>query len=74
MYVIIFLVKFRLLSGHLLGKKLLIRLTKCIHGNYFIVSFFPPRFLEWEFFLIAPFPDRCLLVPFKPYVRFFFLF
>ena len=26
--------------------------------------FFPPRFLEWESFLIAPFPDLCLLVPF----------
>ena len=22
-------------------------------------------FLEWEFFLIAPFPDHCLLVPFS---------
>ena len=35
--------------------------------KYLIVSlvFFPPRFLEWEsFFLIAPFPDLCLLVPF----------
>ena len=35
--------------------------------KYLIVSlFFPPRFSKWEsFFLIAPFPDRCLLVPFS---------
>ena len=28
-------------------------------------SSFPPWLLEWEF-LIAPFPDHCLLVPFHP--------
>ena len=28
-----------------------------------IVLLFPPRFLEWESLLIAPVPDRCLLVP-----------
>ena len=34
--------------------------------KYLIVYlvFFPPRFLELNVFLIAPFPDRCLLVPF----------
>ena len=26
--------------------------------------FFPPRFWSGDFFLIAPFPDHCLLVPF----------
>ena len=26
--------------------------------------FFPPRVLEWHFFLIVHFPDHCLLVPF----------
>ena len=31
--------------------------------------FFPPRFLEWDIFLIAPFPDRCLFVPFQRMVK-----
>ena len=35
----------------------------CEHVPICLFSFFPPRFLEWELFLIAPFPDRCLLVP-----------
>ena len=29
-----------------------------------ILVFSRSRFLEWESFLIVPFPDRCLLVPF----------
>ena len=34
--------------------------------RYLIVNLvFPPRILEWGSFLIAPFPDLCLLVPFK---------
>ena len=33
--------------------------------KYLIVScFFPPRFLSGNLFLIAPFPELCLLVPF----------
>ena len=28
-----------------------------------------PRFVEWNFFLIAPFPDHYLLVPFYTYVH-----
>ena len=33
---------------------------------YLIVNlFFPPLFLEWESFLVAPFPDLCLIVPFS---------
>ena len=28
------------------------------------LRFFPLRFLEWEFFLVAAFYDHCLLVPF----------
>ena len=34
--------------------------------KYLIVNLFfsPTGFLEWEFFLIAHFPDHCLLVPF----------
>ena len=34
--------------------------------KYLIVNlvFSPPRYLEWESFLIAPFPDLYLLVPF----------
>ena len=33
--------------------------------KYLIVNlFFLPWFLEWDFFLIASFPDHCLLVPF----------
>ena len=31
-----------------------------------VILFFPiPRFMEWEFLLIAPFPDHCLLLPFS---------
>ena len=34
--------------------------------KYLIVNlFFPPRFCSGNFFLIAPFSDRCLLVPFS---------
>ena len=29
----------------------------------FVNLFFPARFLSGNFFLIAPFPDHCLLVP-----------
>ena len=32
--------------------------------KYLIVVFFQPRFLKWDLFLIAPFPDLCLLLPF----------
>ena len=39
--------------------------TICFRGISYVV-FFPPRFLEWEsFFLIAPFPDSFLLLPFS---------
>ena len=50
-----------------IGKKLLIRLTICFHcisTCLVVVVFFPPRFLSGNLFLIAPFPDLCLLVPF----------
>ena len=55
------LVRFRLLSGGLLGNScslglqcvFLVQLSNCQF------SFFPP-----VFFLIAPFPDHCLFVPF----------
>ena len=50
MYVCIFLVKFRQLSGHLMGKK----------AAHFSTSVF----VVGIFFLIAPFPDLCLHVPF----------
>ena len=30
--------------------------------NCQFVFFFPPRYLEWEFLSIAPFPDHCLHV------------
>ena len=37
---------------------------------YLIVSlFFPPQFWSGSLFLIAPFPDRCLLVPSFPFYR-----
>ena len=43
--------------------------------KYLIVNLvFPPRFLECEFFLIAPFPDCCLLVPIYPFCIFCFQF
>ena len=29
---------------------------------------FPPRLLEWNFSLIVPFPDHCILVPFDVHV------
>ena len=41
----------------------LARLTICFKNKYhFFFHFFPPRFLEWELFLIAPFPDLFLLL------------
>ena len=46
---------------------LLIRLTKCFHGisTWLMVWFFShPGFWSGNLFLIAPFPDLCLLVPF----------
>ena len=41
--------------------------------KYLIVSlvFFPPRFWSGNLFLIAPFPDLCLLVPFYDSSLFF---
>ena len=39
---------------------------------FFFLFFFSPRFLEWESFLIVPFPDLCLLVPF--YILLTFLY
>ena len=36
--------------------------------------FFPPRFMEWDSFQITPFPDRCLLVPFKHSLRIWWMF
>ena len=67
MYVFIFLVQFGLISGRLLGKS-------CSFGLRYVFvvkvpiskchfSFFPPLGLcSGNFFLIAPFPDHCLLV------------
>ena len=61
------LVKLRQLSGHLLG-------NSCSFGllNVFMVLvpycwfvFSRLGFWSGNHFLIAPFPDRCLLVPFK---------
>ena len=52
------------------GEKLLTRLTICfLQAGYkylsVILVFFPPLGLwSGNFFLIAPFPDHCLLVPF----------
>ena len=45
---------------------LLTRLTICSISisTKLSVWFFPPPFLSGNFILIAPFPDRCLLVPF----------
>ena len=64
MYDYIFLVKFRQLSGHLLGKSLLIRLTKCFH-KYLIVNlvFSHLGFWSGNLSLVAPLPDHCLLLP-----------
>ena len=56
----IFLVKFEWLSGHLLGKWLPIRLTLC----FLIVNLGFSHLGVWSgnYFLLAPFPDRCLLL------------
>ena len=65
MYIFIFLVKFRYLSGHVLGKKLLIRLRYVLWYRFLVVNlgFFHLGILSENLFLIGPFPDRCLLVP-----------
>ena len=66
MYVFIFLVKLGWLGGHLLGGWLPIRLTIVSWYKYLIVSLFFSHLGFWSgnLFLIAPFPDLCLLVPF----------
>ena len=50
-----------------MGKKLLIRFTICFHGNKYLIFnlvFSTLVFWSGNFFLIAPFPDLCLLVLF----------
>ena len=44
---------------------MLTRLTKCFISlsTSLIIYLFPPRFWSGNFFLIAPFPDQCLLLP-----------
>ena len=48
-----------------IGKYLLTRLTICslIVNLFCFVFFFRLGFLSGNLFLIAPFPDHCLLVP-----------
>ena len=58
------------LSDHLLGKWLPILLTVCfLNYKYLIVNlvFSHLGFWNGNFFLIAPFPDRCLLILFLQY-------
>ena len=56
------------LNEHVILAKILTALS-IRQGPHFIlfslVYFFPPRFWSGNLFLIAPFPDRCLLVPFS---------
>ena len=63
MYVFIFLVKFRYLSGHLLGKiaaHWASDMFSCL-----LIKFFPHlSFWSAILFLNSHFPDLCLLVPF----------
>ena len=40
---------------------------KCLIVN---IVFSPSRFLEWGSFSDAPFPDRCLLVPFHIFPKY----
>ena len=67
MCVFIFLVKLRLLSGHLLGNSCSFGLRYVSWYKYLIVSlvFSHLGFWSGNLFLIAPFPDLCLLVPFQ---------
>ena len=62
---IFFLILFRVLSGHLLGKKLLIRLTICSFCILTICNFsyFPLGFEGWICALIASVPVLC--IPFR---------
>ena len=59
------LVKFEWRSGRLIGGGcsigLLCVFLVLVPDCWFV--FLPPRFLEWGFFLVAPFPDHCLLLP-----------
>ena len=65
MYVFIFLIKLRKLSGRLLGI--------AAHTAYDMLFLYmypsvPLGLWSGNFFLIAPFPDHCLLVPFYKYL------
>ena len=64
MYVFLVLVKFGYLSGRLLGNSCSLQYVS--KYKYLIVNLdFPPPplgFWSGNFFLIAPFPDHCLLV------------
>ena len=68
MYVFIFAFKVRYmyLSGHLSGNRCLPGLRHVFKYKYVIVNlvFFHLAFWSGNFFLIAPFPDQCLLVSF----------
>ena len=67
MYVSIFLVQFRLLSGPTIGK-IAVHSANYMFSwyKYLIFSLVFPHLGFWSGnpFLIAPFPDLCLLVPF----------
>ena len=64
MFVHIMLVRVSLLSGHLLGKKLLTRLTKCSLCILTICNLVASRFafMGRHWVLIAPAPAHCILV------------
>ena len=62
MYVFMFLVTLGWLGGHLLGKWLLVfRGVRCLIVGLVLSHL---DFWSGNLFLIAPFPDLCLLVPF----------
>ena len=61
-----FLFKFGWLGGRLFGGGVAARSAYCVFSRYrcLVVGLvYPATVLGWGFFLIAPFPDHCLLVP-----------
>ena len=58
------------LSGHLLGNScsLGFRYVYLVSVSDLLIYFFPTSVFNGNFFLIAPFPDHCLLLPFFKFI------